>query len=364
MQNIIIDNEFQSLIPKISEDEYQLLEESILSEGCRDALVVWNDTIIDGHNRYEICNKHNLPYETTPIIFESKDDAKIWIIKNQLGRRNLVPFVRIELVDSIEKILEDKAKKNQGTRTDIFLTSEKSIESINTTKEMAKLANVGHDTYSKGKKIKSKASEKVKQAVRDGKISINKAYKDIIHTENREKISQDIIDYPIPEDLFDIIYADPPWQYEHSETKSRDVENQYPTMSLDEIKTLIIPSADNAVLFLWATAPKLEEAIDVINSWGFKYRTCAIWDKEIIGMGYWFRGQHELLLLGIKGEVLTPESNIRESSVYKEKRTEHSKKPDHYYQLIESYFPNRKYLELFARNQYNEKWSVWGNQIE
>lgn len=77
-------------------------------------------------------------------------------------------------------------------------------------------------------------------------------------------------------------------------------------MELEEIKTLSIPSADNAVLFLWATAPKLKEALEVMEAWGFEYRTNAVWDKEIIGMGYWFRGQHELLLVGVKGEFSPP----------------------------------------------------------
>lgn len=162
---------------------------------------------------------------------------------------------------------------------------------------------------------------------------------------------------------FDIIYADPPWKYNFSETEKREIERQYPTMEIAEIKNLQIPTFDNAVLFLWATAPKLKEAIEVIECWGFEYKTCSVWDKEIIGMGYWFRGQHELLLVGTKGEYSLPEEGIRISSVYKERRTKHSKKPDYYYEVIEKYFPNGRYLELFARQQYNNKWTVWGNEV-
>jgi N6-adenosine-specific RNA methylase IME4 len=135
-------------------------------------------------------------------------------------------------------------------------------------------------------------------------------------------------------------------------------------MNLEEIKKMSIPTEDNAILLLWATAPKLEEAISVLNAWGFSYRTCAVWDKEKIGMGYWFRGQHELLLVGTKGKFPAPLAENRVSSVYREKRTEHSKKPDFYYTLIEAMFPNGKYLELFARKKYNKKWQVFGNQIE
>lgn len=168
---------------------------------------------------------------------------------------------------------------------------------------------------------------------------------------------------PLPEGEFNIVYADPPWRYRFSETVTREIENQYPTMELEEIKSLKIPVSENSIIFMWATAPKLEEAMQVLLAWGFDYRTCAIWDKEIIGMGYWFRGQHELLLVGVKGEFPTPDEGKRVSSVYRERRGEHSKKPTYFYDLIESYFPNGKYLELFAREKHNDKWTVWGNQL-
>lgn len=95
--NLTIDNEFQALIPQLTDKEYQNLEESILNEGCRDSLVLWNEIIIDGHNRYKICNKHNLKYATIGRDFNSRNDVCIWIIQNQLGRRNLPHFARAEL---------------------------------------------------------------------------------------------------------------------------------------------------------------------------------------------------------------------------------------------------------------------------
>ncbi|WP_353928760.1 MT-A70 family methyltransferase [Desulfofundulus kuznetsovii] len=167
---------------------------------------------------------------------------------------------------------------------------------------------------------------------------------------------------PLPEGKYDVILADPPWQYEFVETENRAIENHYPTMTLEEIKALEIPAADDAVLLLWATAPKLEEALEVMRAWGFTYRTCAVWDKEIIGMGYWFRGQHELLLLGTKGNFPAPLPNNRFSSVIRERRGAHSAKPAVVYEMIEHMFPNRRYLELFARNT-RPGWGVWGNEV-
>jgi N6-adenosine-specific RNA methylase IME4 len=191
----------------------------------------------------------------------------------------------------------------------------------------------------------------------------------VLQIARQDKISakRDEVKTLIPKKIngkYDVIYADPPWQYEFSETENRAIENKYPTMELEEIKNMNIPAEDSAILLMWATAPKLEEAISVLNAWGFSYKTCAVWDKEKIGMGYWFRGQHELLLVGTKGKFSAPLPENRVSSVYRETRTAHSKKPDFYYGLIEKMFPDGKYLELFARQKFNKKWEVWGNQIE
>lgn len=167
----------------------------------------------------------------------------------------------------------------------------------------------------------------------------------------------------LPEGDFDLIYADPPWQYEKgSVSKSRRIENHYPTMPFEEIKELKIPAAKNSILYLWTTAPKLPEALEVMKAWGFTYRTCSIWDKIFLGMGYWFRIQHEILLVGIKGKFFAPEPKHRFRSVYHEKRGKHSKKPAYYYEIIEKMFPNASKIELFARNL-RPGWSSWGNEI-
>ncbi len=162
---------------------------------------------------------------------------------------------------------------------------------------------------------------------------------------------------------YQIIYADPPWQYRHCASKSRQIENQYPTMTLCEIKKLNFPVDNNAVLYLWATAPKLQEAIDVMFAWGFDYRTCAVWDKEIIGMGYWFRGQHELLLVGVRGTFSPPVASLRISSIYRERRGKHSEKPNGIRDLIQLWYPDANKLELFARKK-TPGWDVWGNEVD
>lgn len=167
---------------------------------------------------------------------------------------------------------------------------------------------------------------------------------------------------PLPLNKYDVILADPPWKYEFSETQTREIENHYPTMELEDIKTLKVPAADNAILLLWTTAPKLEESFEVLNAWGFKYRSCAVWDKERKGMGYWFRIQHELLLVGVKGNFSPPEPENRVDSVIRSPRGEHSRKPACIHEMIEGMFPNGTKIELFARNT-RPGWSSWGNEV-
>ena len=106
-------------------------------------------------------------------------------------------------------------------------------------------------------------------------------------------------------------------------------------MTLDEIKALTIPSADDAVIFLWVTSPKLAEGLEVMDAWGFSYRTSMVWVKDRIGMGYYARQQHEFLLIGRRGSLPVPDPEDRPASVVTAARGEHSAKPDEFYDLIE-----------------------------
>jgi len=161
---------------------------------------------------------------------------------------------------------------------------------------------------------------------------------------------------------FDVVYADPPWRYDNG-TPGREIERHYPTMSHEDICGVRPPVARDAVLYLWAVAPKLPEAFEVMDAWGFTYRSSAVWDKEIPGMGYWFRGQHEHLLVGVRGKWSPPEPRLRVSSIFREPRGRHSKKPDKVRDLIATWFPDANRLEMFCRYP-APGWHVWGNQVD
>lgn len=175
-----IDNEFKNLIPQLTNEEFKQLEENILKEGCREALIIWNETLVDGHNRYAICNKHNIDFKTITKDFSNREDAKMWIIRNQFGRRNLSVYDRSVLALKLEKLFKEKAKENLRTSTggsnpQPFQKSEK-VEPINTIKEIAKIAGTSHDTIAKVKKIEEKAPKEMKEKIKNGEMSINQAY--------------------------------------------------------------------------------------------------------------------------------------------------------------------------------------------
>jgi len=169
----------------------------------------------------------------------------------------------------------------------------------------------------------------------------------------------------LPTARFGVIYADPPWRFEPWSRETgmdRAADNHYPTMSLEEIKRLDIPAADDCVLFLWSTNPMLPEAVEVMTAWGFEYKTACVWIKDKPGTGYWLLNQHELLLIGVKGHVPAPAPGEQWPSVAAEARAEeHSRKPDVFAELIEMMFPNLPKLEMFARRS-RPGWTSWGNE--
>ncbi|MBA7585496.1 hypothetical protein ES708_27480 [subsurface metagenome] len=174
----------------------------------------------------------------------------------------------------------------------------------------------------------------------------------------------------LPDGQFPVILADPPWRYDF-DVDSRATEKHYPTLTLPEIikyrdnlGTLITDKfAGNCILFLWATAPKLNEALELIQAWGFTYKTNLIWAKDKMGLGWYCRNQHETLLIAEKGTMPLPPPASRPKSIVNAPRTKHSKKPRKIYRLIERAYPGYQYLELFGRDNNRKKWTVWGNGL-
>lgn len=198
-----INKEFKELIPPLSVDEYKQLEENILTDGCREPLVTWNSTIVDGHNRYNICTENDIPFDTVEKNFKNREEVIHWIILNQFGRRNLTVVQRSELALRLKPILKEKAKSNKiaamsearkenpKNKTEQFCqNSDKTDIPVDTKTDIAKIAGVSHDTIWKTEKILDKGTpEQIDRARKGGKgNSVSAIFKEVTETKEETKI--------------------------------------------------------------------------------------------------------------------------------------------------------------------------------
>lgn len=498
MKELQIVDEFKNLIPALTKEEYNMLEQSILNEGVRDPIVIDGDMIADGHNRYEICQKHKIEFNTVDKKFGSIEDTKIWIIENQLSRRNLNKSQLAAIGLEYEKLFSIKAEKRitSGIKTlddyvldggdpvevlpqghdypvivptkggyytnkdndrfkdaqlqqfvvsnenDLeyndpmvyFIQSEKGgdikigcskdvsarLKQLQTSNsEKLRVTNVLPGGYEKEKGLKDefkstnkegewfKATQRLAEIAKakpirkitssdqagkvvgvsgkyirmvkyieeydptylpeiiNGNLNVNDIYvnikkeeRDIILAQQKKDIDEGNVEQV--EGEFEVIVIDPPWPYGTKfDPKTRRVANPYPEMSIDEIKEIDLPAADDSILFLWTTHKFLEVSFELLRNWNYDYKATLVWNKEKIGMGHWFRMQTEFCLFGIKGKPFW--SNTTERDIITEARTAHSRKPNAFYEMINKICAGRK-LDYFARNK-REGWTVYGNEI-
>lgn len=190
-QTITIDPEFEALIPPLTKDEFNQLRENIIEANeVYDPLITWNGTLIDGHNRWRIIQDNpGISYKTTEVIFLNRNEAKLWIINNQLGRRNLEKSDAIDLAEKKAEVTAQMAKAKQseaGKTFGVGMPKKEEIasiqmdktysEPINTQKEIAKTAGVSTGTVARYQEVKKKAPELVPK-IKSGEMTIGGAYK-------------------------------------------------------------------------------------------------------------------------------------------------------------------------------------------
>lgn len=194
-----IDPEFKDLIPPLQPEEIAGLEASLLAEGCRDALIAWDGVLIDGHNRYVICQKHGIDYAITEKELADRDAAILWIIDNQMGRRNLADIDRIALQRRRKAVVAAMAKANQrvhgNTAPGKAKTVSAKLRQVKTSRELAKAAGVGERTYDAGELIldaaeKGEVEPEVIEAIRKKEKSIHRVARDLKEKRQRDKRDQ------------------------------------------------------------------------------------------------------------------------------------------------------------------------------
>lgn len=369
--DLVIDREFKELIPSLAPEERAGLEKSLIEEGCRDALIVWNGVIVDGHNRYEICKEYGIEFKTIEKKFPDKDAAKVWIIENQFSRRNLPIFVRGELMLKLKPLIAAKAKENQQVfkgNQHVAIPANSPTKQIETRKELSKLAGIGSNTISRIEKIVDKAPDEVKAKLRAGEMSINEAYKKVKQIEKAEKIEAEIgkakeaIESLAPmEGKYGVIVIDPPWQYEK---RNNDITHRgrspYPTMTTEELCKMKLPMNDDCIVWLWTTNAFMHDAFHVLDAWGLAPKTILTWVKDRMGLGDWLRGKTEHCILAVKGKPMINLTN--ETTVLNASTREHSRKPDEFYELVRNLCLGKR-LEIFAREK-REGFDIYGAESD
>ena len=368
--NLKIDKEFQELIPPLQEDELKQLESNLTNEGWRDneRIITWNGTIVDGHNRYSICQDKKITFKTSEKQFKDRNEVIIWIIENQLGRRNISSYDRGRLNLKKESILKPFAREKQSDAGKLKMKSSKA--EVNIRKEIAKASKISEQTVDRIKFIESKADDETKKKLSKGDETINKVYMDLKRGEQRKEaiIKANDVNPLETKKKYSIILADPPWKY--FETGLHNQSWHYKTMTIEEIKNLPIKelSKEDCILFLWVTFPILKEAFEVIESWGFNYSTCGFnWIKKnksgegwFFGLGQWTRANSELCLIATKGHPIRQSNSVFQ--IIEEPLTIHSQKPAIVRDKIVELMGDLPRIELFAREK-TVGWDAWGNEV-
>jgi N6-adenosine-specific RNA methylase IME4 len=277
-------------------------------------------------------------------------------------RKDFVPSEAIALGLALEPMEKEAAKERREAGVNQYSAPSGKLPEPpkgDTRDKVGASVGMSGKTYEKGKSVVYAAETLAMPElieIMDNK-SVESAYREMIKVTAKEP-------GPIPDGKYRVIYADPPWEYGNTMPKEFvEQRDHYPTMKLKEICELPIKNLaqENAVLFLWTTSPMLEETFEVVAAWGFKYKSSFIWDKVKHVMGHYNSVRHEILLICVRGSC-QPDNIKLFDSVYSEERTEHSRKPEYFRNIIDTIYPTGKRIELFARSQH-DNWDNWGNEI-
>ena len=359
------------LAPPLSDADRQRLRESIAEHGVLVPVTIdQNGTLLDGHHRSALARELGVELPEPSVVHCSSEEARLSVAATlNADRRQMTDGQRTILGRKLEERFRQLARQRQeelGRSHGEDPSGQLSRRGSKARDQVAEAVGIGSGrTYERNAKALEEIEESAPdlyEQIESGETDLRDARKEYRQRKKAER-TQQIAEAPVAEHtgVYDVLYVDPPWRYDYSETEARKIENHYPTMSLDELKALEVPADDDAVMLMWATSPKLGDALTLLHAWGFEYRTSMVWVKDKIGMGYYARQRHEFLLIAKRGSPPTPEPSARPDSVIDAPRTEHSAKPEHVYEVIEAMWPRARRVELFARTR-RDGWASWGNE--
>ena len=396
---LTISERFENLLPPLTADELARLEASILADGIRDPLVTWKGTVIDGHNRYRIATRYELPYSTVGKAFEDEDAACIWIIENQTGKRNLTDAQRTFQIGELYKL---KRKKHGGDRKSEDAKSSCNSCNLKTEDVVAKEQNISARTVHNAADFHTAVMDIAKETGKSTNDILNLADKtskqdvmrlhkmpeamkkkviakfdageaDSLADAVREQKRLDAIanlenieTRQIKETagVYDVIVIDPPWDMKKIERDERPNQSEfdYPTMTEKELATLPIPAADNCHMWLWTTQKFLSSALRLLEAWGFKYVCTFVWRKnggfQPFGLPQY---NCEFAIYARKG---TPQFIDTKAffTCFDAPRGKHSEKPEVFYETVRRVTTGRR-IDIFNRRKI-EGFDTYGQEAQ
>ena len=362
------------VFPLMKGQEFAELVDDIKANGLREPIVEYDGQVLDGRNRYIACETADV--EPRFVEFDGNDPLA-FVLSANLHRRHLNESQRAMVAAKLETMKQGRPGKDANLhvlREDaarMLGVSPRSVASAAAVRsgaipELTAKVEQGEVAVSLAAKVATLPAERQKELVSADEGRLRGAVKKHARAKRETDLAAvtAAASEVLGDKLYGVIYADPPWRFEpysRDTGMDRAADNHNATMSLDDLRAITIPAADDAVLFLWATAPMMPEALSVMAAWGFTYKSQCVWVKDRIGTGYWFRNQHELLLVGTKGRIPAPAQGDQFASVIEATVRQHSAKPAVFAEMIKEMFPSASLLEMFAREA-RLGWAAWGNE--
>lgn len=314
--------------------------------------------LIAGARRLEACKQ--LGWTDIPVHILDLEDLLRAEHDENVVRKDFLPSEAVAIKKALEPLERERARERQSmagrTCGKGMITGEKFAPPIKgkVRERVAASAGMSHTSLTKAEEIVAAAAREpgkyldlVSEMDRTGRI--DGVYRKLKILTQSEQLAKE--PPPLPTGPFRVIVADPPWQYEkRANDPSRRGMITYPSMSLEQIQSLDVKglSANDSILWLWTTNAHLPSAFNVVNAWGFEYKTTLTWIKNKMGTGDWLRGQSEHCLLCVRGKPVVNLTN--QTTIICGPVRSHSTKPDEFYEMVESLCPGAK-VELFARKK-------------
>ena len=387
-------HEIAAIFPLIGGDDFSALESDVKNHGVREPIWLYEGKILDGRNRYTAALKAGIPFETKEFTGTAMEAIEfVWSLnftRRHLdkGQAAIADARRNKLTDAYaavrvaakerqlsalkqnapapEKIPErneDEPDVSTGNKPQQKKDSLGKPRGERETRDIrAKVAGTNPKYINLADRLINEHPDLAAQ-VETGEKTMSQVQRELKKQELSEKTP------PPPTGKYRVVYADPPWSYndkcDAGSVQSGGAEKHYPSMTISELCAIPVIDIieDNAVLFLWTTSPLLEETFPLIKAWGFKYKASFVWDKVKHNMGHYNSVRHEFLLVCTRGSC-TPDVKKLFDSVQSIERTEHSRKPDEFRDIIDTLYTSGKKIELFRRGDAPAGWNVWGNQAD